>query len=252
MIDPLWQFGIGTALTAAVAGVASYGTFVPGSRLWGPVVWRGTSENPPRVALTFDDGPTAGSTDRVLDLLGELKVKAAFFVIGKNVERQPDLLERIDAEGHLVGNHTFDHWRWCSTQRGDYWREQIGRADAAIERVLGRRPVLFRPPIGHKTPYTMAAAREHGHAVVTWSVRAWDGMPTTPEKIVGHVLPRCDAGTIVVLHDGVEPTRPRDPRATIAAIRPLVAALRERGLAPARLDEVVGLTAYAPPARKLE
>src|SRR6185437_4519199 len=112
MINPILELGIG-AVSAGLLTVASYATFVPKSGIWGPVVWRGTSEDPPRVALTFDDGPTAGSTDRILDLLGEMNVKAGFFVIGRNVEGEPELLRRIDAEGHLVGNHTYDHSRLC-------------------------------------------------------------------------------------------------------------------------------------------
>lgn len=252
MIDPLIPLSIGGALAAGLAGFASYATFVPGNRIWGPVVWHGPRDGLPRVALTFDDGPTAGATDRVLDLLGELNVKAAFFVIGRNVEREPELLLRIDREGHLIGNHTYDHWRLASTQRGEYWREQVEKADLAIERVLGRRPTMFRPPIGHKTPYTMAAAHEFGHAVVTWTVRAWDGMQTTPQKIVSRVLPRCRPGAIVVMHDGVEPDRPRDPSPTLAAVKPLVAALRDRGLAPVRLDELISIPGYqsTSPGRK--
>ena len=225
--------------------VASYATFVPGNRIWGPVVWRGSQDGPPRVALTFDDGPTAGPTERVLDLLGELNMKAAFFLIGRNVEREPELVRRIVAEGHIVGNHTYDHSRWSSMGRGKFWREQIKKPIRPIERAIGRRPLLFRPPIGHKTPYTMAAARQSGHAVVTWSVRGWDGVPTTAEKIITHVVPRCVAGAIVVLHDGTEPTRPRDASATINAIKPLVEALRSKGLEPVRLDELTGLKPYA-------
>jgi peptidoglycan/xylan/chitin deacetylase (PgdA/CDA1 family) len=232
------------ATFAAGVGGLSYGTFVPGSRIWGPVIWRGTSDGPPRVALTFDDGPTAGATDRVLDVLGELGVKAAFFVIGRNVERHPDLLRRIDADGHVVGNHTFDHSHWGSMRRGRFWREQIDRTNQAIERVLGRRPALFRPPIGHKNPYTMAAARDAGQAVVTWSIRAMDGLPTTPQRILNRLLPGRRAGDILILHDGIEPGRKRDPSATIAAVRPLVLSLRERGLEPVRLDELIGLAPY--------
>lgn len=246
MLDLSLQFAVGGGIAAAaMAGLASYATFVPGSRIWGPVVWKGASDGPPRVALTFDDGPTAGATDRILDILGELNVKAAFFVIGRNVEREPRLLRRLDVEGHLVGNHTFDHSRWSSMGQGRFWRGQIEKTDDAIERVLGRRPLLFRPPVGHKTPFTMAAARESGHTVVTWGVRAWDGVPTTAERIVGHVVPRCQAGAIVVLHDGIEPTRPRDPSASIAAVKPLVAAIRQRGLEPVRLDELTELRGYA-------
>jgi peptidoglycan/xylan/chitin deacetylase (PgdA/CDA1 family) len=236
--------GTGAAISAAL-GLASYATFVPGNPIWGPLIWHGARDGPAQVALTFDDGPTAGSTDKVLDQLAELNVKAAFFVIGRNVEREPDLLRRIAAEGHLIGNHTYDHSRWASMGRGKYWQEQVARADVAIERVLGRRVRFFRPPIGHKTPYTMAAARENGHVVVNWSVRAWDGVPTTAERIVKHVLPRCRAGSIVVLHDGIPPGSSRDPSPTLAAIKPLILGLRQRGLEPVRLDELVGLRELA-------
>ncbi len=245
MVNPLIPLSIGGTLLTALAGAASYATFVPGSRIWGPVIWHGTLKAPPRIALTFDDGPTAGPTEQVLDILGELNVKATFFVIGRNVEREPDLLRRIAAKGHQVGNHTYDHWRWAATQHTPYWQEQIIRADDAIERVLGYRPVMFRPPIGHKTPYTMKAARQTGKNVVTWSVRAWDGIPTTPEKILRHVIPRCRPGGIVVLHDGIVPETTRDASATVAAVKPLVLALRQGGLEPVRLDELTGLAGYA-------
>jgi peptidoglycan/xylan/chitin deacetylase (PgdA/CDA1 family) len=244
---PFFQVGVSFAAFNGFVGVASYGTFVPGSRMWGPVISHGSRSDPPRVALTFDDGPTAGATDRVLDVLGELNLKSAFFVIGRNVEREPDLLRRIDAEGHIVANHTFGHSRQCAAHRRSTWIDEIERTDAAIAQVIGRRPLIFRPPIGHKTPWTLSATRKTGHALVTWGVRGWDGIPTTAEKIVSHVVPRCHAGTIVILHDGIEPGRQRDPGPTIAAIKPMVAALRARGIEPVRLDELTGLNAYRAP-----
>src|SRR5687768_16289903 len=73
-------------------------------------------------ALTFDDGPTPGGTDRVLDLLGKHGAPAPFFVIGKNVERHPDLLRRIAAEGHIVGNHTWRHAKLGFLRSTEYWR----------------------------------------------------------------------------------------------------------------------------------
>jgi peptidoglycan/xylan/chitin deacetylase (PgdA/CDA1 family) len=242
---PVIPLAVGSAIASAAIGLASYATFVPGNRIWGPVVYQGSREGPPRVALTFDDGPTPGATDRVLDVLGELNVKAAFFLIGRNVEREPELARRIFAEGHVVGNHTYDHSRWSAMGTTRFWREQIEKTDVAIEQALGRRPLLFRPPIGHKTPHTMSAARIGGHRVVTWTVRGWDGVPTTAGRIIEHVVPRCKPGGIVVLHDGVEPGRTRDASATIDAIKPLVAAIREKGLELARLDELTGLKAYA-------
>src|SRR5689334_1642753 len=100
----------GLTAPAAACGVAwavmaAHGTFVPDSTFWGPVISRGSGDGPPQVALTFDDGPTEGSTERILDVLGELDVRATFFVIGRNVQRWPGLVERMDAEGHVVANH---------------------------------------------------------------------------------------------------------------------------------------------------
>ncbi|HZL37992.1 MAG TPA: polysaccharide deacetylase family protein [Tepidisphaeraceae bacterium] len=223
----------------ALLGVGAYATFVPQSGVWGPVIYRGTSDDPPRVALTFDDGPTAGATDRVLDILGELDVKAAFFVIGRNVEREPQLLARMAAQGHLIGNHSYDHSRWGIFGQYRYWREQIARTDTAIERVLGQKSTMFRPPMGQKTPHIMSAARQTGHAVVTWNVRGWDGLATTTPRILRRILPQCRPGSIILLHDGTEPGRRRDASPTIAAIKPLVLELRARGLEVGSLAEMM-------------
>ncbi|MDB5293659.1 MAG: putative hydrolase [Phycisphaerales bacterium] len=242
--------GVGYGHLLVVGGAICVGgiihaTFIPRSRLFGPVVSRGIADGPARVALTFDDGPTAGATDRVLDALGELGVKAAFFVVGKNVEREPRLAARIVEEGHLIGNHSFDHFHSGMFGLAGFWRGQIGRTDLAIERATGVRPGMFRPPMGHKTPFIMAAAARAGHAVVTWNRRAWDGMASaTPGKIVERVAPSARAGDIILLHDGVEPQSRRDPSASVAAVKPLILALRERGLEPVRLDELTGLRAY--------
>jgi peptidoglycan-N-acetylglucosamine deacetylase len=230
---------------ALSAPIVSHGLFAPSSCVWGKVISCGTAQGPPRVALTFDDGPTPVGTDRVLDLLAELKVSATFFVIGRNVECCPDLLRRIDAEGHLIANHTFDHSHWGIFGHARWWQDQILRTDDAIERVIGRRPAMFRPPIGHKTPSTLLAVRRTGHALVTWNVRSFDAMArATPTRILDRLMPQCGAGDIVLLHDGVEPHRKRDPSATVQAVRPLITGLREQGIQPVRLDELTGLPAY--------
>ncbi|HWE97280.1 MAG TPA: polysaccharide deacetylase family protein [Tepidisphaeraceae bacterium] len=241
ILGPEQILAIGGVLSA---GVVTHGTFIPQSRLFGPVIARGRADGPARVALTFDDGPTAGATDRVLDTLGELGVKGAFFVVGRNVEREPRLTERMAAEGHLVGNHSYDHFRMGMFGLGRFWDEQIVRTDAAIEGATGLRPVLFRPPMGQKTPFIMAAAARGGHAVVTWNRGALDGMTTTPQRILERVVPRSRAGDIILLHDGVEPHSRRNPAASVAAVKPLIAALRDRGLEPVRLDALTGLRPY--------
>jgi peptidoglycan/xylan/chitin deacetylase (PgdA/CDA1 family) len=221
-----------------------YGLIDPASRMWGPVISRG-SANDARVALTFDDGPLPGTTDVILDTLAVLDARAAFFVIGTHVERWPDLVRRMHDEGHVVGNHTFNHSHMGLFGRDRYWRDEIRRTDDAIERIIGRRPALFRPPMGYKHWHVMNMAAETGHEVVTWTRRAKDVKPTEPSAILERLVAPSRAGDILVLHDGNDPClKPFDRAGTRDAMRPLVEGLRRRGLAPARLDELIRRPAY--------
>lgn len=231
------------ALTAGVATAGiCYPVFWPGSTLWGPIISRGASAAPPRVALTFDDGPLPGATDRILDVLGELNVRASFFVIGRVARENPDLLLRIHQQGHIIGNHSFDHVGLGFLHGQGFWCNQIERTDRVIEQVIGTRPRLFRPPLGAKTWLIARAAATH--TMVTWNRRGRDGVATHSQRILNRLLPRASAGDIIALHDGVSPQSRRDPRVTVAAIRPLVAGLRDRGIEPVRLDELTGVNPY--------
>ena len=238
---------VGPVVAAGALGAltVAYGAFAPTSSLLCPVISRGSAGGRPRVALTFDDGPHPEATPATLDVLAGVGAKAAFFVTGLNVQRWPDLVRRMDAEGHLVCNHTFAHYYLAGFYRPRHWESQLRRADEAIERVLGKRPALFRPPLGIKTPHLARATRRTGHSVVTWSLRALDGMPTSTERILRRLLPRAQPGDILALHDGLIPPARRNLRATIEAIGPLVRGLRERGLEPVALDGLIGLPAYA-------
>ena len=241
---------LGFTAPAAACGLASavllaHGTFAPQSTFWGPVISRAPEPCPPHVAITFDDGPGEGSTARILDLLGELAVPATFFVVGRNAQRYPRLVERMHAEGHVVANHTWDHAHFGLLRRDGYWRAQVAQTDDVIERTIGNRPALFRPPMGIKTWHITAAAMGAGHSVITWTRRALDGVSTQPDRIVDRLVPASRRGDILLLHDGAEPNVPsRDTRATEAALPPLIRGLRDRGLEPKRLDALLGLRPY--------
>ena len=231
---------------AAAGGVLVQATVSPRSSFWGPVVSRGNPDRP-QVALTFDDGPTPGATDRVLDTLGELGVRAAFFVVGRNARQHPALVERMHAEGHLVANHTQDHARLGLLGRDGYWLDQVRQADETIRAIIGRRPAMFRPPMGLKTWHTTRATAATGHTTVTWTRRALDGLGAapTPDTIVRRLADPSEPGDILLLHDGVEPNaRRRDRSASVAAVRPLIEQLRQKGLEPRPLDELLRVRAY--------
>ena len=224
-----------------------YGTFAPNSPFWGKVVSSAPSQTK-SVSLTFDDGPTEGASDRILDQLGELGIHATFFVIGRNVQRWPKLIERMDAEGHIVANHSFDHAHFGLFRGPRYWQRQVCQTDDLIHQIIGKQPAMFRPPMGIRTWLIHRAALTAGHTVITWSRRAVDGLRTDTSSILRRLGPS-QGGDILLLHDGVDPNlkRPvyRDRAATIAAIKPLIAGLRQRGLEPIRLDRFLGIPAYA-------
>ena len=239
MLSAPLEIASATGLSAAaVTGTLAHATFNARCIWWGPLIWRGNRDGPPRVALTFDDGPWPGATDRVLDILGELEVKAAFFVIGRYVDRHPDLVRRIDREGHLIGNHTYDHLGLAFLRGAAFWRDQLDRTDAAIERATGQRPRLYRPPLGMKT-WISSRAAVRNHSTVTWTRSARDGLSTTSDRILRRLLPSTRPGDILLLHDGVSPQSDRDPSVTVAALPALIRGLREGGLEPVRLDELL-------------
>jgi peptidoglycan/xylan/chitin deacetylase (PgdA/CDA1 family) len=238
-----------TAAALAVGAIGLYGTFVPTSSLWGKVIWRAAGCTKPQVSLTFDDGPTEGFTDRILDRLGELDVKATFFVIGRNVARCPDLLRRMDAEGHLIANHTYDHGHFDLFRGWGYWNDQLRRTDGLIAGIIGKKPALFRPAMGITTLPIHHAAHNAGLTVVAWSRRARDGVRVDPLNIERRIMRHTGPGDILMLHDGIDPNQRQaihcDRGGTVAAIPSLIAALRRRGLNPVRLDQLLGVAGYA-------
>ena len=148
-------------------------------------------------------------------------------------------------EGHLVGNHSFDHHLLGLTGRYRYWTDEIRRTDEAIAQIIGRRPVMFRPPMGIKHWHLMNAAADAGHDVVTWSRRALDGVAVEADVILSRLATAAQAGDVLLLHDGNNPhLKPQDRAGTIASVRPLIDGLKSRGLTPARLDELLGIPAY--------
>ncbi len=244
-IEEILSLSLGAATLAA--GVLAYGSFRPDSNFWGPTYCRAVADLQ-AVSLTFDDGPTAGATEPILQILQDLGVKATFFVIGQNARRWPDLVRQMDAQGHIVANHSFDHAHFGLFRGPGYWRDQVNQTDDMIAQIIGKKPAMFRPPIGIRTNFIFTAAARSGHAVINWSRRGVDGLQTDTARILRQ-FEGCQAGEILLLHDGIDPRIPRsmhpDRKATIAAIAPLVNRVRQRGLEVIPLDKLLGIEPYA-------
>lgn len=237
---------------AAVLGLGSYATFAPRCRWFAPVISRGDRSDPPRVALTFDDGPHATATPAILDILREQRVPATFFMIGQHVAAQASIVQRVYDEGHLIGNHTFDHAYHGCLRGVTYWHREIARTSDAIDEVVGVRPTVFRPPMGFKHRLLYIAARREGCQLITWTLRGRDGVPTTVPQVLGRIVPRMRSGDIITLHDGCDPHFERDTRPTVEAVAPLIEAVRARGIEFERLDRLIGMEGYQPGRAKQE
>jgi peptidoglycan-N-acetylglucosamine deacetylase len=184
------------------------------------------------VALTFDDGPWPGVTDRVLDVLEEFDARATFFCVGRNVRRHPELVHRIRAAGHAVGSHSMSHPTPLDTKLPSLRREYVdGRR--ALEDVLEEPVALFRPPHGQLCLGSAAVVHRAQMRTWLWSVDPQDWLPgRRPEEIV-EVAAAAGPGDVVLLHDWVEqPEHPSatDRSATLAALPTILSTLRSRDL----------------------
>jgi len=152
------------------------------------------------VAITFDDGPTPGVTERVLDELKERGLHATFFMIGKHAAAAPELVQRVLAEGHEIGNHTFNHLKLnLLPERQVDW--EIQKTQETLAGILNDPPVWLRPPYGafRKNQTALLAARQMG--VALWSVDPRDWAQPGEAVIVDSILTQVKPGSIIVCHD---------------------------------------------------
>ncbi|MFF4210451.1 polysaccharide deacetylase family protein [Streptomyces sp. NPDC001796] len=172
------------------------------------------------IALTFDAGPSENSA-KLLDILKEKKVPATFFLLGKgHIEKYPELVQRMAAEGHEVASHTWDH-KILTQISPQQIRDELQRPDDAIEKLTGHRPTLMRPPQGRTDDTVHRICRELGLAEVLWSVTAKDYMTYDPAVIEKRVLDQASRDGIILLHD-LYP-------GTVPAVPGIIDALKERG-----------------------
>jgi len=153
--------------------------------------------NKNEVFITFDDGPTAGVTDKVLSLLKDHNAKATFFCLGKNVNQNPDLYQNILEAGHSVGNHTHSHLNGWKTTTKEYLSDAL----KAKEYIQSN---LFRPPYGKMKPAQIQALKNH-FKVVMWSnlSRDYDSFVSV-DQVTDYATKNLSAGSIIVFHDSLK------------------------------------------------
>ncbi|NQT95389.1 MAG: polysaccharide deacetylase family protein [Candidatus Omnitrophica bacterium] len=193
-----------------------------------------------QVALTFDDGPNGEYTLQTLQILKTNDIKAAFFFPAKNVERQPEIAKRTLEEGHLIGNHTYDHPH-LSRLKPDEIRWQAEKSENIFKEVLGIKPKLFRPPYGDYNDEAKSILEEKKYTIVDWDMDCYsrDWRDISSDEIVDIATKKAQDGSILLLHDGRNIRETGVRKNAVEALPGIIRVLRKRGFDIVRLDELL-------------
>lgn len=180
----------------------------------------------PMVALTFDDGPYARTTNSILDTLEEHNVVATFFVVGNRVNRHRDIVRRMAETGNEIGNHSYNH-KDLTILTSDQVKSQIDMTQNAISKVVGSKPKIMRPTYGAFNDDLRAQAKM---PLILWSIDSMDWKSQEANKIIDLVLSNVKDGDIILMHDIFQ--------ATSEAVDYLVPELINRGFELVTVSEL--------------
>jgi peptidoglycan-N-acetylglucosamine deacetylase len=216
----------------------------PKARTEQNITFNSVHTNGPYIAMTFDDGPSATLTPKLLDLLAARHMKATFFVIGENVAEHPEIVERAAREGHEIGNHSWSHPNFGKMSQESV-RSQLRRTDDAITNATGKRPTLMRPPYGSITDREKHWIHdEFGYQIILWDVDPYDWRRPGPAVVRNRILKETQPGSIVLSHD-IHP-------GTIEAMPSTFDALEAKGFKFVTVSELIHMATPQAPHRSSE
>ena len=195
----------------------------------------------PMVALTFDDGPRAQYTNRILAALESVGGRATFFMLGQSVTgANADAVRRMVADGCEVGNHTWNH-TYLTKLSSDGIVSDLGKTDQAIADACGVSPVVMRPPGGYKSDAALATLGQMGKPAIFWSVDPQDWKTRNAQSTIDHVLSKVRDGDIILMHDIYDPTA--------AAAEVIIPELVNRGYQLLTISELAAMRGGAEPGK---
>ncbi|QGH36540.1 polysaccharide deacetylase family protein [Gracilibacillus salitolerans] len=209
----------------------------PGQKIKKPIqhekVYMGDSSEK-RIALTFDDGPEDTYTPEILEVLKEKNVKATFFVLGERVNEYPEILAQIHEEGHVIGNHTWDHPHLPELEE-EQFIDNLQSANEEIEEIIGIKPELFRPPFGELEDHQLEWLQNQGYQTIMWSADTKDWSEISAEEIVNTVMEEANPGVIVLQHN----YHASGPFETVEALPEMIDELRAEGYELVTVPEIL-------------
>src|SRR5213080_1698201 len=198
----------------------------------------------PYIAMSFDDGPSATLTPKLLDLLAAHQIKATFFVIGENVAEHPQIVARAAREGQEIANHSWSHPNLAKMSQESV-RSQLQRTDDAIKSATGKSPTLLRPPYGSITEREKRWIHdEFGYDIVLWDVDPLDWKRPGPAVVRNRIIKEIRPGSIVLSHD-IHP-------GTVEAMPSTFDELEAKGFKFVTVSELIGMATPVMPRPKAE
>lgn len=214
----------GVAVAAIAAG---YQSMAPTGQWYGRT-FIGMASGTKKIALTYDDGPNDPHTLHLLEVLAKHNVRATFFLIGRYVRQQQDVVRQIAEGGHVIGNHTFTHPNLILQSAADTRRE-LSDCRGAIHEAIGVHSNLFRPPFGGRRPATLRIARELGLEPIMWNVTGYDWNAPPAAVIERKVSRQIRGGDVMLLHDGGHRQMGADRSQTVIATDHLITRYKSEG-----------------------
>jgi peptidoglycan/xylan/chitin deacetylase (PgdA/CDA1 family) len=192
-----------------------------------------------KAALTFDDAPDNQYTPQVLDILKKYGVKATFFVVGSQAYKHPNIVRRIAAEGHPIGNHSYNHPLFTKLT-DDQFAAQINKTQKTVKALIGYTPYMLRPPYGEITESQLLWASDHHLRVVNWNVDSLDWKQLNEQQVVTNILSHTHSGSIILQHSGGGSNQ--DLSGTVSALPRIIKDLQSRGYQLVTLPDLLEIS----------
>lgn len=223
-------------LVLIYSGIVFYGCYFVDSNFFLPVICSAITDKK-EIAISFDDGPANEYTAKILQVLNEHDIKAAFFCIGKRIGENEQLFQQLHQEGHLIGNHSYSHHVWFDLFSAKKMLADMQTMDSEMERVIGLRPKLFRPPYGVTNPNLKKAIINGRYVPIGWSVRSMDTVIQNERKLFDKICKSLKPGAIFLFHD--------TSKTTLAVLPAFINRVKQNGYEVVRLDKMLQLKPYA-------
>ncbi len=189
------------------------------------------------IAISFDDGPVINYTPQILQLLKQENVKAAFFCIGNRIAGNENILRQMMDDGHVIGNHSYSHHFWFDMYSSKKMLDDLKQMDHEMEKAIGFKPKLFRPPYGVTNPNLKKAIIHGDYTPVGWNIRSMDTVIKDEKKLLDKVTSAIKPGAVFLFHD--------TSKTTLEILPAFIKEVKNQGYNIIPLDKLLHLRPYA-------